>query len=131
MKLKKENRERPKEGARVPFAQSTNGNTVVGLTYHLHLPVQNVHKSMRCLLKLLTRSCSYYRPQRSCGQGYVFTRVRDSVHGGGICLSVCLDTTTPPREGGTPWDTTPLKEAPPRRKHPREGSTPLPPAYGQ
>ena len=26
----------------------------------------------------------YYRPQRSCGQGYVFTRVCDSVHGGGL-----------------------------------------------
>ena len=25
---------------------------------------------------------NYYRPQRSCGQGYVFTRVCDSVHGG-------------------------------------------------
>ena len=25
----------------------------------------------------------YYRPQRSCGQGYVFTRVCDSVHRGG------------------------------------------------
>ena len=25
-----------------------------------------------------------YRPQRSCGQGYVFTRVCDSVHGGAI-----------------------------------------------
>ena len=25
---------------------------------------------------------SHYRPQRSCGQGYVFTRVCDSVHGG-------------------------------------------------
>ena len=24
----------------------------------------------------------YYRPQRSCGQGYVFTRVCDSVNGG-------------------------------------------------
>ena len=28
----------------------------------------------------------YYRPQRSCGQGYVFTRVCDSVHGGGFSL---------------------------------------------
>ena len=26
---------------------------------------------------------SFYRPQRSCGQGYVFTRVCDSVHSGG------------------------------------------------
>ena len=25
---------------------------------------------------------NYYRPQRSCGQGYVFTRVCDSVNGG-------------------------------------------------
>ena len=25
----------------------------------------------------------FYRPQRSCGQGYVFTRVCDSVHRGG------------------------------------------------
>ena len=26
----------------------------------------------------------YYRPQRSCGQGYVFTRVCDSVHRGSL-----------------------------------------------
>ena len=26
----------------------------------------------------------FYRPQRSCGQGYVFTRVCDSVHRGGL-----------------------------------------------
>ena len=27
----------------------------------------------------------YYRPQRSCGQGYVFTRVCHSVNRGGVC----------------------------------------------
>ena len=32
-----------------------------------------------------------YRPQRSCGQGYVFTHVCDSVHRG-VCLSTCWDT---------------------------------------
>ena len=30
-----------------------------------------------------TGMLSCYRPQRSCGQGYVFTRVCDSVNGGG------------------------------------------------
>ena len=35
------------------------------------------------LVKYL-RFCDFYRPQRSCGQGYVFTRVCDSVHGGGL-----------------------------------------------
>ena len=28
----------------------------------------------------------YYQPQRSCGQGYVFTRVCDSVQGGGCAI---------------------------------------------
>ena len=48
---------------------------------------------------------NYYRPQRSCGQGYVFTRVCDSVH----------------REGGLRAGRTP----PPREQTPR--SIPLPP----
>ena len=30
------------------------------------------------------------------GQGNVFTGVCDSVHRGGVCLSACWDTTTPP-----------------------------------
>ena len=30
-----------------------------------------------------TVEINFYRPQRSCGQGYVFTRVCDSVHRGG------------------------------------------------
>ena len=71
----------------------------------------------------------YYRPQRSFGQGYVFTRVCDSVHGGGVCLSACWDTYTtslgrrhPPGKEAPPHG----KEAPlPGRKHPLEGSTPL------
>ena len=45
----------------------------------------------------------YYRPQRSCGQGYVFTRVCDSVHRGGLWR-------TPPGPGRTPQ----TKENPPR-----------------
>ena len=45
----------------------------------------------------------FYRPQRSCGQGYVFTRVCDSVHRGGL------------QAGRTP---------PPRRRTPQAGRTP-------
>ena len=48
-----------------------------------------------------------------CGQGYVFTRVCDSVHRG-VCLSACWDT-APPQEGGTPCQGDP----PPRRRAPR------------
>ena len=31
----------------------------------------------------------FYRPQRSCGQGNIFTPVCHSVHRGGFCLSAC------------------------------------------
>ena len=42
----------------------------------------------------------YYRPQRSCGQGYVFTRVCDSVHRGGGSPG----RETPPDQADTPLD---------------------------
>ena len=75
------------------------------------------------------------RPQRSCGQGYVFTRVCDSVHRG-VCFGACWDTT--PWEGGTPSpqeETPPGKEAspggnPPGRRHPHPSPQRRPPAYG-
>ena len=42
----------------------------------------------------------FYRPQRSCGQGYVFTRVRDSVNRG---LSASVHAGIPPHPpGGRP-----------------------------
>ena len=48
-------------------------------------------------IMLFVKSC-YYRPQRSCGQGYVFTRVCDSAHGGGgVCLSACWNTESGPK----------------------------------
>ena len=56
-----------------------------------------------------------YRPQRSCGQGYVFTRVCDSVHRGGL------------RAGRPPWtrENPPSKEEPPwAGKPPGPGRTP-------
>ena len=48
----------------------------------------------------------YYRPQRSCGQGNVFTGVCLSTGGGGgegVCLSACWDTRLPsPRDQADP-----------------------------
>ena len=69
-----------------------------------------------CDVKIITLTAvCYYRPQWSCGQGYVFTRVCDSVHSGGVCLSACWDTTpweqalsreqAPPQEQAPPWHT--------------------------
>ena len=58
-----------------------------------------------------------YRPQRSCGQGNIFTPVCHSVHGG-FCLSACWDTT--PRTRHPPEQSTPLEQTPPDQ-------TPCPP----
>ena len=54
----------------------------------------------------------YYRPQRSCGQGYVFTRVCDSVNGGGLRRTPPPGTrqTRPPDQGEPPSR---LGESPP------------------
>ena len=78
----------------------------------------------------------YYRPQRSCGQGYVFTRVCDSVHGGspgsppppGPGRHPPRTRQTPPRPGipPTPRD---QGEPPPDQgetPHPDQGEPPPP-----
>ena len=67
----------------------------------------------------------FYRPQRSCGQGNVFTGVCLSTGGGGgegVCLSACLDAITPPPDGGTPPDGEPPPRGPGRP--PPDGGTP-------
>ena len=69
-----------------------------------------------------------YRPQRSCGQGYVFTRVCDSVHGG------CLRRPPPPGPGRPP-----LAGRPPRTRQtpldqgdpPGTRQNPPPPGLGR
>ena len=114
----------------------------------------NFEKSFRFYSPL---KALHYRPQ--CGQGYVFTRVCDSVHGGSASEHAGIPPpprkVAPPWEGSTPWDgstpwggstipgrkhplpprskqaSPPQKEEPPMEaRTPPEGSTP-PPAYGQ
>ena len=72
----------------------------------------------------------HYRPQRSCGQGYVFTAVFDSVHGGVSGRETPLPGRTPPTPAARENPPVPL----PGRTHPccqgepppRQGEPPLP-----
>ena len=70
---------------------------------------------------LITYAGNFYRPQRSCGQGNVFTGVCLSTRGEGVCLSACWDAIPPsgpgrppPRMENTPpgWRTPPGKQTP-------------------
>ena len=99
------------------------------------LPQLDPCKSIYDKVKLLP--VCHYRPQRSCGQGNVFTGVCDSVHRGGVCLSACWDTTTPrsrhPLGAGTPLEQTPPGSRhtpwsrPPKQTPPPPGADTLPP----
>ena len=71
-------------------------------------------------------SCMHsYRPQRSCGQGNVFTGVCLSTGGEGVCLSACWDA-RPPGPGRPPRD---QADIPQTRQTPPPGTrqTPLEP----
>ena len=75
------------------------------------------------LRKSMAHKCSYYRPQRSCGQGNIFTPVCHSVHRGEGGLPQCmlgyhppLDQPDPPLGSDTtsPWTRwTPPDQTPP------------------
>ena len=91
-----------------------------------------------CEVKTLqNQGCpNYYRPQRSCGQGNVFTGVCLSTGGEGVCLSAYWDAIPPRMENPPGWRTTtpPEWRTPPGwRTHPPRWrtppSTPLPPGW--
>ena len=79
-----------------------------------------------------------YRPQRSCGQGNVFTFVCLSTGGEGVCLSACWDAIPPPRPsrhpsrdqgdppgpGRPPWDQADHLPRPGRHPPPGPGTPP-------
>ena len=70
---------------------------------------------------LVKRVISCYRPQRSCGQGNIFTPVCHSVHSGGVCLSAC-----PPRA-----DTPPEQTPPPGSRQPTHPPPTRPPPWSR
>ena len=62
---------------------------------------------------------SSYRPQRSCGQGNIFTPVCHSVpRGGGVCLTACWDATPRPPGADTLPEQTPPRTRPPQSRPP-------------
>ena len=68
-----------------------------------------------------------YRPQRSCGQGYVFTRVCDSVHRGNLRAG------RPPRQRKNPpdqADTPRTRQTPPRTRQTPPQTRQTPPDQG-
>ena len=64
---------------------------------------------------------NYYRPQRSCGQGYVSTRVCHSVHRGGGVSGQAPQTRQTPPAGRTPLEP---GRPPPAGRTPRTRQTP-------
>ena len=92
----------------------------LSLHYYTMCMVYNEWDDKFCFI---TMKKYFYRPQRSCGQGNIFTPVCHSVHRGGVCLSACWDTpppdqTPPPGPGRHPRDQTPRDQAePPRTRH--------------
>ena len=78
------------------------------------------------MLTVQNRFFCYYRSQRSCGQGYVFTRVCDSVNGGVSSRENPPQQGDPPSGRETPGrETPPGKETPPSGKEtPRQGDPP-------
>ena len=73
---------------------------------------------------------AFYRPQRSCGQGNVFTGVCLSTGGEGVCLSACWDAicprdqADPPRSGRPPPQIRQTPPLGPGRHPPRTRQTP-------
>ena len=67
--------------------------------------------SVRVLKNYFLLEACHYRPQRSCGQGYVFTRVCDSVHRRGGLPQCMLGYHTPPGKHPS------RKHPPPSGKH--------------
>ena len=56
---------------------------------------QKIFLNTSIFLILLLVFGYYYRPQRSCGQGNIFTPVCHSVHGGGVVSHKALRQTPP------------------------------------
>ena len=82
-----------------------------------------------CIITVRKRSLglgNIYRPQRSCGQGNVFTGVCLSTGGvEGVCLSACWDARPPPNPGRHPPDQADTPRT--RQTSPQTRQTHLPP----
>ena len=112
------------------------------------VPYTQIRGKCKAVYKLIwSYYADFYRPQRSCGQGNIFTPVCHSFCSqGGVCLSACWDTmpvsrhpppgpdTTPPRTRHPPGADPPGPDTPPGADTPPWSRPPTPPeqtpAYG-
>ena len=102
----------------MPNDKGPNAQRIAFFFIHIELEYLRLYQFVKLeYLRLYQFVKFYYRPQRSCGRGYVFTRVCDSVHRGG--LPQCMLGYCHPQEGGTPWP-----RRPPQKETPQEGGTP-------
>ena len=81
---------------------------------------------MECMFHINEMDTARYRPQRSCGQGYVFTRVCDSVYRGGSPgrENSPMGGRTPPGRETPQAGRTPPEQTPPRADTPLEQTPP-------
>ena len=85
----------------------------VNLTYKIEF-TESSNVFIFARWSIIVSTYSYkYRPQRSCGQGYVFTRVCNSVRGGSVSVHA----------GIPPWEQTPRAD-PPGSRHPQSRHPP-------
>ena len=74
------------------------------------------------LVSLFSKPLYFYRPQRSCGQGNIFTPVCHSVHRGG--LPQCMLGYPPTGSRHPPESRTPWEQNPPLEQNPHLGADP-------
>ena len=93
----------------------------VQLQTDLHHSRSTSHKIFSCTIQVITQFHRnlYLLPATKLGQGYVFTRVCDSVHMGRWCLPQCMLGYTPWEQTPPPQKQTPPKSRPPRSRPPR------------
>ena len=112
---------------RYRFSETSVVTTVI-LKILWHISITRIH-CLKCQrFNVLDRNvakiqsykpCNYYRPQRSCGQGNIFTPVCHSVHRGGMSEAdppgrhTAPRAGTPPLRAGTPPIGTPPQTRPP------------------
>ena len=90
-------------------------------------------------MRLFCKEFSCYRPQRSCGQGYVLTRVCDSVHRRGLWADPPRQGEPPPQDQANhppprtrqPPPPGPGRPPPPSRETPRDQADHIPPGPGR
>ena len=111
----------------MPNDKGPNAQRIAFFFIHIQLEYLRLYQFVKLeYLRLYQFVKFYYRPQRSCGRGYVFTRVCDSVHGGGGLPQCMLGYCHPPRRRHPLAKETPQKETSLRRRHPLppEGNIP-------